>query len=87
LHDLSPSGIFRGAFKNKTMTLPILIGSIFFAFYFGYLVGQKGRRKERQQHALQLSELARETVQRDIKLAKLENMLEYAIEQNAQEKA
>jgi len=69
------------------MTLPIWIGCIFFAFYFGYLAGQKGRRKEQQAHILQLSELAREKDERDLKLAKLENMLEYAIEQNAQEKA
>ena len=39
----------------------------------GYILGQ---RKSQREYARQLSELARETVKRDITLAKLEKMIE-----------
>jgi hypothetical protein len=88
LHDLSPSGIFRRAFKNKAMELDILHSlTAFLCASIGYFLGNRfGRMEAKNEYAKELSQLARESVQRDLELAKLEALIQSAIEQNTQEK-
>lgn len=53
----------------------------------GYFLSNRfGRMEAKNEYAKELSQLARESVQRDLELAKLEALIQSAIEQNTQEK-
>jgi hypothetical protein len=64
-----------GGFNIRNMIITIFLLLLLCALCadLGYKFGQ---HKERLAHARQLSELARETVKRDITLAKLEKVIE-----------
>jgi cytochrome c biogenesis protein CcdA len=56
-----------------TILSPIVLCAA--SIWLGYVLGQ---RKSQREYARQLSELARESVQRDIALAKLQKVIEAA---------